>query len=74
MMLLCTLVLQVKRGQGGADESGYQSAAPAVLEVLLHPVKQPVVGVTWACGLVEVNDAGTENIQNQHKQHNTSLT
>lgn len=54
-------MLQVKWGQGGLNESGGQSAAPCGLtKVLLHPVKQPGVGVTWACWLVEVNDAGTE--------------
>lgn len=61
MLLSCTLVLQVKWGQQGLDESGGQFAAPAGLtEILLHPVKQPGVGVTWARWLVEVDDMGTE--------------
>lgn len=61
---MCTLVLQVKRRQASADESGGQPAAPAAgQEVLLHPLKQPGVGVTGARGLVEVNDAGAANTQ-----------
>lgn len=60
-MFLCTLVLQVERGHGGLDESGGQSAAPAGLEILLHPVKQLGVTVIRACGPVEVDDASTEN-------------
>lgn len=64
---VCTLVLQVKWGQGGLNESGGQSVVPAGLtEVLLHPVKQPRVGATRARWLVEVNDVGTESTQNKH--------
>lgn len=64
VVLLCTLVLQVQRGQFGVDESGGQPATPVRLsEVLLHPVKETGVGVTWARRLVEVNDAGAEKHQ-----------
>lgn len=62
-------MLQVKRGQGGVDEPGGQSATPAGLtEVLPHPVKQPGVGVIGPRRLVEVDDVGPENTSS------TSLT
>lgn len=57
-------MLQVNWRQGGLDESGGQFATTAGLtEILLHPVKQLGVGVTWAGRPVEVNDAGTENTE-----------
>lgn len=44
------------------DESRWQFAAPAGLtEILLHPLEQPRVGVTWSCRPVEVDDTGTDN-------------
>lgn len=62
-LVLHTLVLQIQWRQGGLDEPGGQFATPARLtEVLLHPVKESGVGVTWSCRLVEVNDASAENI------------
>lgn len=70
MVGLRTLVLQVKWGQGGLDEFGGKSAAPAGLtEVLLHPVKQAGVGASWARRLVEVNHAATENTNNMSLKH-----
>lgn len=59
---MCTLVLQVKRGQGGLDQSGGQFATCVGLtEILPHPVKQLGVGVTWSSRSVKVDDAGAES-------------